>query len=114
MAAGARCRRPYLPRRRLFRLWSRSGTSRTGLFRTQSRGFHPDWVLVSSEDLAQVLLREAVAAAPGRVVYLAHTPQFYPFGPESWNPNREGTEAVRRCAAVVAISRTMGAYISQH
>ena len=92
----------------------RHPSQRAALLREQIHEFHPDWVLVSSEDLAQVLLREAVSAAPGRVVYLAHTPQFYPFGPESWNANREGTEAVRRCAAVVAISRTMRDYIEKH
>lgn len=93
---------------------ARHPSQRAALLREQIHEFRPDWVLVSSEDLAQVLLREAVSCAPGRVVYLAHTPQFYPFGPESWNPNREGTEAVRRCAAVVAISRTMRDYIEKH
>src|SRR5690349_9048703 len=34
---------------------------RAALLRDQIREFHPDWVLVSSEDLAQVLLREAIA-----------------------------------------------------
>src|SRR5487761_2074738 len=38
--------------------------------------FQPDFVLVSSEDLSHVLLREAARSAPGRLVYLAHTPQF--------------------------------------
>ena len=60
--------------------------------REQIRDFQPDWVLVSSEDLGQVLLREASDAAPGRVVYLAHTPQFFPFGPASWNPNPDGDQ----------------------
>ncbi|MGA3044232.1 MAG: glycosyltransferase, partial [Bryobacteraceae bacterium] len=46
--------------------------------RRQIREFQPDWVLVSSEDLGHALLREAHASAPGRVVYLAHTPQFFP------------------------------------
>src|SRR5947207_1934333 len=41
----------------------------------------PDWVLVSTEDPSQSLLRIALDHAPGRVVYLAHTPQMLPFGP---------------------------------
>src|SRR6185436_16787655 len=53
----------------------------------QIEGFRPDFVLVSSEDLSHVLLRDAAAAAPDGLVYLAHTPQFYPFGPASWNPD---------------------------
>src|SRR5436309_15202217 len=59
------------------------------------RSFGPDFVLVSSEDLSHVLLREAYAAAPDRIVYLAHTPQFYPFGPASWNPGRWADANVR-------------------
>ncbi|MGC8759219.1 MAG: glycosyltransferase family 4 protein [Bryobacteraceae bacterium] len=78
------------------------------------RAFGPDWVLVSSEDLSHTLLREAARSAPGRVVYLAHTPQFFPFGPESWHPDPPAAELVRQAAAVVAIGHHMAAYIRQH
>ena len=54
---------------------------RIQVLRQQIREFHPDWVLVSSEDLGHGLLREAQHSAPGRVVYLAHTPQFFPVRP---------------------------------
>jgi glycosyltransferase involved in cell wall biosynthesis len=80
----------------------------------QIREFAPDWVLVSSEDLGHMLVREASRCAPGRVVYLAHTPQFYPFGPASWNPDARATELVRRAAAVVAIGRSTADYIRAH
>ena len=60
---------------------------RIQVLRQQIREFQPDWVLVSSEDLGHALLREARHSAHGRVVYLAHTPQFFPFGPASWNPD---------------------------
>jgi glycosyltransferase involved in cell wall biosynthesis len=76
--------------------------------------FRPDWVLVSSEDLGHVLLREAQHSAPGRVVYLAHTPQFFPFGPASWNLDAAATELVKRAAGVVAIAHHTAAYIRQH
>jgi glycosyltransferase involved in cell wall biosynthesis len=78
------------------------------------RRMRPDWVLVSSEDLSHVLLREAAHAAPGRLVYLAHTPQFFPFGPESWNPGEAATELVRQARAVVAIGEHMAGYIRRH
>lgn len=78
------------------------------------REFQPDWVLVSSEDLAHTLLREAARSAPGRIVYLAHTPQFFPFGPESWHPDLPAAEIVRGAAAVVAIGKHMAGYIRQH
>ena len=67
-----------------------------GVLAEEIRAFAPEWVLVSSEDVAHVLLRAAAQAAPGRMVYLAHTPQFLPFGPESWNPDETAAAAVRR------------------
>ena len=78
------------------------------------RAFLPDWVLVSSEDVTQRLLRAAERAAPGRVVYLAHTPQFFPFGPESWNRDEEATRIIERAPGVVAIGRHMAGYIAKH
>jgi glycosyltransferase involved in cell wall biosynthesis len=78
------------------------------------RTFDPDWVLVSSEDLGQILLREAVERTPGRAVYLAHTPQMFPFGPASLNPNAAGVEAVKHCAAVIAIGGMTARYIEEH
>jgi glycosyltransferase involved in cell wall biosynthesis len=85
---------------------------RIQLLREQIREFHPDWVLVSSEDLGHALLREAQHCARGRVVYLAHTPQFFPFGPASWNPDSEGAKLVAQAAGVVAIGHHMAEYIA--
>lgn len=87
---------------------------RRQILREQIREFDPDWILVSSEDLGQVLLGDALHAAPGRVVYLAHTPQLFPFGPASWNPDSKGTGLVRQCAAIVAIGDHTAQYIRQH
>jgi glycosyltransferase involved in cell wall biosynthesis len=87
---------------------------RSQVLREQVRSFQPDWVLVSSEDLGQVLLGEALHAAPGRVVYLAHTPQLFPFGPASWNPNPEGAKLVGACAGIVAIGLHTAEYIERH
>jgi glycosyltransferase involved in cell wall biosynthesis len=86
---------------------------RVHALRQQIREFHPDWVLVSSEDLGHSLLREAHAGAAGRVVYLAHTPQFYPFGPASWIPDQHAAELVADSAGIVAIGRHMAAYIER-
>ena len=91
-----------------------SHSARGVLLRDQIRDFAPDWVLVSSEDIGQSLLRVAHEATPGRVVYLAHTPQFFPFGPASWNPDPDGAELVARSAAIIAIGEHMAAYIKQH
>jgi surfactin synthase thioesterase subunit/glycosyltransferase involved in cell wall biosynthesis len=87
---------------------------RTSILSDQISSFRPDWVLVSSEDVAHVLLREAHHAAPGRLVYLAHTPQFYPFGPASWNPDPQAALIVKQAARVVAIGQHMAGYIREH
>ena len=92
----------------------RNLTRRTPVLHVAIREFAPDFVLVSSEDLSHVLLRDAVRAAPGRLVYLAHTPQFFPFGPESWNPDPKAAALVREARAVVAIGTHTAAYIHQH
>jgi hypothetical protein len=86
---------------------------RVQVLREQIVAMQPDWVLVSSEDLGHALVREAHHSAPGRVVYLAHTPQFYPFGPASWNPDRHAAGLVARSAGIVAIGRHMAAYIAR-
>ena len=89
-------------------------TRQLAVLRREIREFEPDWVLVSSEDIGHVLLRAASQLMPGRVVYLAHTPQFYPFGPASWNPDPEATAEVARAAGIVAIGRHMAGYIREH
>jgi len=81
--------------------------------RAEIRDFAPDWVLVSSEDLGHALLRQAHHSAAGRVVYLAHTPQFFPFGPASWNPDRHAAELVAESAGIVTIGHHMAAYVER-
>ena len=94
------------------RLWEvEDPAARVQALRRQIAEFQPDWVLVSSEDLGHALLREAHHSAEGRVVYLAHTPQFFPFGPASWNPERHAAELVARSAGVVAIGRYVAGYV---
>jgi glycosyltransferase involved in cell wall biosynthesis len=86
---------------------------RNQVLRQQIRQFRPDRVLVSSEDLGHSLLHEAHHSAEGRIVYLAHTPQFFPFGPAAWNPDRHSAEIVANAAGVVAIGRHMAEYIER-
>ncbi len=87
---------------------------RSAIIAERIHALQPDFVLVSSEDLSHVLLREAGKTAPGRIVYLAHTPQFFPFGPESWNSDAAATAIVRRACAVVTIGEHMAGYVQQH
>lgn len=86
---------------------------RVQVLRHEIQEFRPDWVLVSSEDLGHGLLREAHHAAPGRVVYLAHTPQFYPFGQASWNLDPQAADLVAQCAGIVVIGHHMAEYVKR-
>src|SRR5271169_3023366 len=43
----------------------------------------------------------------------AQTPQFFPFGAESWNPDPRAAEIVRAARAVVAIGESTAAYIKE-
>jgi hypothetical protein len=83
-------------------------------FVQQMRTFEPTWVLVSSADPGQILLEAALHACPGRVIYMAHTPQMFPFGPESFWPNPAATELFRRAAAIVAIGPQTAAHIQHY
>jgi glycosyltransferase involved in cell wall biosynthesis len=85
----------------------------TGTVAREIRSFAPDWVFISSEDLSHVLLREAHENAPDRLIYLAHTPQFFPFGPESWNPDARAAAIVEAARAIVAIGEHMAGYIER-
>ena len=79
----------------------------------QIREFKPDWTLVSSEDRSQSLLETALKVHPSRVIYLAHTPQMFPFGPAGLYPGKRRTELIGKAAAVVTISRFVADYIQE-
>ena len=82
-------------------------------FVEQIQEMRPDWALVSSEDPSQTLLSAALRECPSRVIYLAHTPPLYPFGPESLYPGEARTDLVRQAAAVVPISNYAAEYIEK-
>jgi glycosyltransferase involved in cell wall biosynthesis len=84
-----------------------------GYLTEQIREFTPDWSLVSSEDRSQAVLETALKAHPSRVIYLAHTPQMFPFGPASLFPGERRTELIGQAAAIVTISRFVSDYIRQ-
>ncbi|MGH9895567.1 MAG: glycosyltransferase family 4 protein, partial [bacterium] len=79
----------------------------------QIREFEPDGILVSSEDRSQSLLEAALKVDPSRVIYLAHTPQMFPFGPAALYPGKRRTELIGRTSAIVTISRFVADYIEK-
>ncbi|MBA3354607.1 MAG: amino acid adenylation domain-containing protein [Pyrinomonadaceae bacterium] len=79
----------------------------------QIREFEPTWTLVSSEDPGQVLLETALEASPLRVVYVAHTMLFFPFGPHCFMPSPAKTELFRQFAGIITVSNYLKEYIWQ-
>lgn len=75
--------------------------------------FQPDCVLVSSEDPGQLLLETALRNAPGRVVYIVHTPLQLPFGPASYLTDSAQTDLVRHTAGIITVSHYIRHYIRQ-
>lgn len=78
------------------------------------RHCNPDWVLVSSEDATQNLLHASLSVAPEQTIYLAHTPQMFPFGPSALYPSQRRSELIARCRSVVAISKFVRVYFAEH
>jgi glycosyltransferase involved in cell wall biosynthesis len=87
---------------------------RSRIVEEEIRSYRPDFVFVSSEDVSHILLRTSARIASGRIVYLAHTPQFFPFGPESWNPDPIAAKLLRTSAGIVVIGQHMAAYVEEH
>src|SRR5262245_18009528 len=77
----------------------------------QIDAFDPDWVLVSTEDPSQRLLQTALRARPSRVVYLARTTSFLPFGPQAFFPGERRARLLEQTAAIVTISEFLADYI---
>ena len=92
----------------------REPAERPATLRRQIESWNPDWILISSEDLGHVLLRQAFHTAPSRVVYIAHTPQFFPFGPESWHRDDAATRLLQSAAGIVVIGHSMADYVKRH
>lgn len=82
-------------------------------FIAQINQLGPDRILVSSEDPQQALLSAALDMLPGRVVYLAHTPQVFPFGPASYARNPAGAALLKQVAGIVAIGYRTASYIRE-
>src|SRR5436309_1700108 len=79
-----------------------TNTNLRAFFAQQIVDFHPDVILTSTDDPAQVLLEAALAQHAqqhARVVYLARATLALPFGPDCAFPNQANTERIRACDA---------------
>lgn len=77
----------------------------------QIENSRPDLVLVSSEDPSQNLLSAALKACPGRVIFLAHSMSFLPFGPWSFFSSSVRAKLLEQTTAIVAVGHFVAEYI---
>jgi surfactin synthase thioesterase subunit/glycosyltransferase involved in cell wall biosynthesis len=85
----------------------------SAVFTRELASFDPNMVIASTDDRAQVLLQDALAANR-RVVYLARATLALPFGPDCAFPSEEKADRIRRCAAVVGVSQYVADYIKKY
>ncbi|MDQ8021455.1 MAG: glycosyltransferase family 4 protein [Moraxellaceae bacterium] len=76
--------------------------------------FQPDRVLVSTEDVGQVLLEAAVSQDAARVVYLARTTLYLPFGPDCFAPAPERTALLHKVGGIAVVGDYLKDYFRQH
>ncbi len=81
-------------------------------FTRQIGAFQPEIILGSTDDSAQLLLQAALASGVP-VVYLARATIALPFGPDCAFASSARTDALRRAAGVVGVSRYVADYIRQ-
>jgi glycosyltransferase involved in cell wall biosynthesis len=94
-------------------LWTPDLRRRADHVASRIRRFHPDVVLVS-DDPRGYLLAPALAASPGRVVFLVHNHRHLPFGPLAARRSAERESLLRQARRVVAVSRHSAAYLARH
>jgi surfactin synthase thioesterase subunit/glycosyltransferase involved in cell wall biosynthesis len=83
-------------------------------FVAQMESFHPEIILASTDDPAQVLLEAALVQQQARVVYMARATLALPFGPDCAFPNEVNTERIRACDAVVGVSEYVARYMRRY
>ena len=90
------------------------GRNFRGYFAGQLERFHPDVVVLSTDDRAQLLLETALAANVAPVAYLCRTTLALPFGPESAFPSEAKTNLLKQADGVVGVSEYVARYIRTH
>jgi glycosyltransferase involved in cell wall biosynthesis len=79
-------------------------------FIEQIKEFDPTWILISTEDIGQILLEAAIKIAPSRVIYLARTTLYLSFGPDCFLNLPAKTELLQKAGGIIAV----GDYIKEY
>ncbi|MGA2117211.1 MAG: thioesterase domain-containing protein [Bryobacteraceae bacterium] len=83
-------------------------------FAGAAAAFHPDVILTSTDDPAQLLLGAALDDPRARVVYLVRATVAVPFGPDCAFPSEAKAARIRQADLVVCVSEYVAAYTRRH
>lgn len=80
----------------------------------QIEDFNPDFILISTEDVGQVLLEAAVQKASKKVIYLARTTLYLPVGPECFLPIPSKTEYLKKVGGIISVGDYVKEYLKKY
>jgi surfactin synthase thioesterase subunit/glycosyltransferase involved in cell wall biosynthesis len=83
-------------------------------FAGAAAAFHPDVILTSTDDPAQLLLGAALDDPRARVVYLVRATVAVPFGPDCAFPSEAKAARIRQADRVVCVSEYVAGYTRRH
>ncbi len=83
-------------------------------FVARMEAFHPDAILASTDDPAQLLLEPALRHPTARVVYLTRATLAVPFGPDCAFPSETRTARLRAADRMVGVSQYVADYIRRY
>ncbi|HZU24834.1 MAG TPA: thioesterase domain-containing protein [Bryobacteraceae bacterium] len=83
-------------------------------FGSEVASFHPDVILTSTDDPAQLMLEPALRAPGARVVYMVRATIALPFGPDAAFASEHKTDVLRRVDSIVCVSEYVARYVREH
>ena len=83
-------------------------------FTSEIETFHPDVILTSTDDPAQLLLEAALRDGHACVVYMVRATIALPFGPDAAFSSEHKTAAIREADSVVCVSEYVSRYVREH
>jgi len=77
----------------------------------QAHEFQPTWIITSATDPGLFFLETSLRVAPARVVHLAQTPYYLPFGPNSRFSPPAKARLFKQITGIIAVSSFVKEYI---
>jgi len=83
-------------------------------FIEQIKEFNPDFILISTEDVGQILLEQAVKIAAKKVIYLARTTVYLPVGPECYFDLPSKAKLLKKVGGIICVGDYVKDYLRKY